>query len=240
MSTAAVLMATLATGASADEADKHGTLETPAGVEVQVYAPAHASIRELPTASVVEISQPIQSAQDDSASIEFSMPAGAELVAGPAPGDEGLVAVDADGNLLFAVTQPQVVDARGRTIDAVVSVSGDRMLVSVEAADPEYPVVVSAAAISDLINKVTRTTTSRGYIWEVQPTAYGRAAAEWIHAAWGWPEAVRKGVPNSQGLQEQYLCHPMSQVARVKPTWNLDSWRPTVGLPATIAALCNP
>ena len=56
----------------------------------------------------------------------------------------------------------------------------------------------------------------------------------------GWPEAVRKGVAARTGLREEYLCHPLSQVARVRPAWNLDTWRPTVGLTATVAAACSP
>ncbi|MGJ7562067.1 DUF2599 domain-containing protein [Brevibacterium casei] len=42
------------------------------------------------------------------------------------------------------------------------------------------------------------------------------------------------------GLKQQYVCHPMSKVARVKSTWNIEAWRPTAGLVKTAAALCKP
>ncbi|SHJ95650.1 Protein of unknown function [Tessaracoccus bendigoensis DSM 12906] len=32
----------------------------------------------------------------------------------------------------------------------------------------------------------------------------------------------------------------VSQIARTKPTWNVDSWRPDVGYAKTLLAQCNP
>jgi len=48
------------------------------------------------------------------------------------------------------------------------------------------------------------------------------------------------GVPDNIKYKHQYLCHIDSQVARVKTSWNLDSWRPNVGYAATLLAKCNP
>jgi Protein of unknown function (DUF2599) len=39
--------------------------------------------------------------------------------------------------------------------------------------------------------------------------------------------------------RDQLLCHAFN-VGPLKSPWNLDSWRPDVGYPATVLALCNP
>jgi hypothetical protein len=75
--------------------------------------------------------------------------------------------------------------------------------------------------------------------YHVRPAGAGRAAlGDQLDLA--WDQAVGLGVPDRAGLRQQFLCHPLSFVARAKPTWDLESWRPTVGLKRTILALCNP
>ncbi|MGO2752122.1 MAG: DUF2599 domain-containing protein [Pseudoclavibacter sp.] len=38
---------------------------------------------------------------------------------------------------------------------------------------------------------------------------------------------------------DQLVCH-WGNAGYFKVPWNLDSWRPNVGYPATVAAACNP
>jgi len=40
------------------------------------------------------------------------------------------------------------------------------------------------------------------------------------------------------GMRDQLVCHMIG--AQDKPTWNLEPWRPAVGLQQTILNLCNP
>jgi len=40
------------------------------------------------------------------------------------------------------------------------------------------------------------------------------------------------------GMRDQLICHMIG--AQDKPTWNLEPWRPAVGLQQTILNLCNP
>jgi len=40
------------------------------------------------------------------------------------------------------------------------------------------------------------------------------------------------------GMRDQLVCHMIG--AQDKPTWNLEPWRPEVGLQQTILSLCNP
>ena len=80
---------------------------------------------------------------------------------------------------------------------------------------------------------------SRGEIYRVRPARAGRTAGiEELRIA--WRQAVRRGVPDRSGLRDQFLCHPLSIIARGKPTWDLESWRPSVGLSRTMLSGCNP
>lgn len=78
-----------------------------------------------------------------------------------------------------------------------------------------------------------------GEVYRVRPTKAGRAAGlEELRIA--WRQAVRRGVPDRAGLRDQFLCHPLSIIARGKPTWDLETWRPNVGLSRTMLSGCNP
>lgn len=72
----------------------------------------------------------------------------------------------------------------------------------------------------------------------VDPSAWARAAGvagwttTWSALTTDHPDA------NTPGMHDQLVCHALG--APDKPTWNLEPWRTDVGLPATIAAACNP
>lgn len=72
----------------------------------------------------------------------------------------------------------------------------------------------------------------------VVPTGWGRAgglAAEetlWSQLVTAVPEA------DAQNVHDQLTCHLIG--APDKASWNLEPWRPDVGLLATLGALCNP
>jgi hypothetical protein len=97
----------------------------------------------------------------------------------------------------------------------------------------------SATAIPKLIASVKVTTENGTPRYHVRPTRAGRVAVgDGLDEAWN--QAVAKGVPNRSGLRQQFLCHPLSIIARTKSTWDLESWRPTVGLQNTMLSGCNP
>lgn len=153
---------------------------------------------------------------------------------------DGSVLVTSGGEFVAGVAAPWAADATGEAVPTHYYLDGTTV---VQVVDLEgvtaFPVVADPWLGIALISKVVRVWTSSGYTYQVTPTAYGRVATEL--ALWAtWTESVSKGVPNRQNLQEQLICHPMSYVARIKSTWNLDTWRPTVGLAKTIAAKCNP
>ena len=76
-------------------------------------------------------------------------------------------------------------------------------------------------------------------VYHVRPTRAGRLADRSALDI-AWTQAMAKGVPDRANLRQQFLCHPLSVIARAKPTWDLESWRPTVGGVRTILAACNP
>lgn len=153
---------------------------------------------------------------DTAEPVTFDLPAGAELQAV----DGGVLAVQG-GDLLFVVTPT----------------SGE-LTIEGSAVVPDG--VTTLAASTLLISKVTKVKSTKGTTYQVYPTTAGRLASWAAHAAFGWGDIKGMGVPDQIKYKHQYLCHIDSQVARVKPSWNLESWRPNVGYPATLAAGCNP
>jgi Protein of unknown function (DUF2599) len=74
----------------------------------------------------------------------------------------------------------------------------------------------------------------------VRPTQCGRRTAFRSPKA-AFAEAIRRGghgAPDRGSLYWQFLCH--AEFASFKATWDLEAWRPDVGLAGTIAAGCNP
>jgi len=96
-----------------------------------------------------------------------------------------------------------------------------------------------------LVDHARWQTTSQGYRLIVTPTGYGRLHARGRPGraldqamADARPTPLHIGATVRRSLRDQLLCH--ADFAVLKPTWNLETWRPDVGLARTIAALCNP
>jgi hypothetical protein len=72
----------------------------------------------------------------------------------------------------------------------------------------------------------------------VDPNSWARAAGQ-AGAAATWSALIRQEpTADTSGMHDQLICHSIG--AATKPTWDLEPWRPDVGLIATIAARCNP
>lgn len=72
----------------------------------------------------------------------------------------------------------------------------------------------------------------------VDPTPWARVAGS-AGADATWSQLVAE-VPDADqpGMHDQLVCHALG--APDKATWNLEPWRPDVGLLAVLAARCNP
>jgi hypothetical protein len=72
----------------------------------------------------------------------------------------------------------------------------------------------------------------------VEPTAWTRDAGQ-AGAATAWAQLVdAEPEADSPGMYDQLVCHAIG--APDKARWNLEPWRPDVGLVAVMAARCNP
>ncbi|MBF4625773.1 DUF2599 domain-containing protein [Clavibacter sp. VKM Ac-2872] len=179
---------------------------------------------------------------------DFNLPAGTHLSSN---GDSGSVSVVNSKNQWVAgVSAPWAKDASGTAVPTHFGISGDTLtqFVDHKAGHFQYPIVTDPWIGVALISHVDWTPGDQwGPTAEIYPTEAGRniifapyAANE---AVWG--EALEKTTRSRldhNNLHDQFTCH--WQVVRLrapnKPSWNLDSKRPDVGLARTIAADCNP
>ncbi|WP_415297824.1 DUF2599 domain-containing protein [Cellulosimicrobium sp. SJTW-1] len=114
------------------------------------------------------------------------------------------------------------------------------------AGDADETVTTDAAAAWDVVVPLgTRAVRSTGWgereggrSLAVDPTAWARAAGQagrelvWAQIVAAEPEA------DTPTMHDQLVCHAVG--APDKATWNLEPWRPDVGLLATMSARCNP
>lgn len=119
------------------------------------------------------------------------------------------------------------------TVVTVVDLPSNQIAERAAAESDDEP--IKAAFGLSLIDRVDIVGQPEGTRYMVFPTVLGRAMQSPIPETTGWNEAQSKGVADTGSLHNQSVCHPLSQVARVKPSWNLEDWRPDVGLPRTIA-----
>lgn len=72
----------------------------------------------------------------------------------------------------------------------------------------------------------------------VEPTPWARAGGEAALAVIRYQLVAAEPEADSATMLDQLTCHAVG--ARDKETWNLEPWRPDVGLLAVLAARCNP
>lgn len=194
-------------------------------------------------------------ADDDAVLLAVPVPAGdpaATLVAvaSLAPPEGGTVDVlddlsavvrDADGAVVAGLTAPLLDDPAGRTVR--VRVGGDGAVAWL-AEGPDGSGAAGGVVTATFAATAVRAATWRdladegGRSLAVEPAAWvrrGSLAAEealWSALVAAEPEA------DTPGVRDQLTCHLIG--APDKATWNLEPWRPDVGLLDTVAELCNP
>jgi hypothetical protein len=133
------------------------------------------------------------------------------------------VAQDSADSLTWRLQQDAVVRTDGSVEDGTVPAASVAGIVSAGA--------LGSATWRDLDDEGGRSLA-------VVPTAWARTgtlAAEellWAQLAAQEPDAA------TQAVRDQLTCHVIG--APDKESWNLEPWRPDVGLLATLAARCNP
>lgn len=172
---------------------------------------------------------------------ELTVPEGASA----ALTDSGGVLISTgDGSEVAKVDPPWAKDANGAALPTHYGLSGNTLTQYVSLESAAFPVVADPFLWVKFIATVrARYEPSHGpwaWTYMIEPTWAGRVMSNYFAYNSAWGEAVDKGVPNRQGLYEQFVCHPISVWARRNSTWNVNTWRPTVGLLRTIGARCNP
>lgn len=150
----------------------------------------------------------------------------------------GIYATDDLGEFQLGLAAPVVLGESQEASEVAWELEGVQATVSGEHGLTDETVQVLAGV--NLIKSVAKATDKGKPRYLITPTVVGRAAPVSALAYPGWKQAISKGVKPTTGLYRQYICHPMSQIARPKSSWNIEQWRPTVSLAATVAAACNP
>lgn len=155
--------------------------------------------------------------------------------------DLSAVVRDAGGSVLAGLTAPLLDDPAGRTVRVRTAEDGSvTWLAEGAAGSGAAGGTVSATFAATAVRDATwrDLTGEGGRSLAVEPATWARrgglAAEEavWSALVAAEPEA------DAQNVRDQLTCHLIG--APDKATWNLEPWRPDVGLLETIAALCNP
>jgi len=121
--------------------------------------------------------------------------------------------------------------------------SSNPMAVQYEPAPPPPPQPwdISTTSEHTYIDHVTWINTPFGKSLHVFVTPRGYVESFVVPAS-AFGEVMRDAhLPYSDSMFNQFECHAdIAPPGRLKPSWNLDTWRPDVGLPQTIQDLCNP
>ncbi|QAY64798.1 DUF2599 domain-containing protein [Xylanimonas allomyrinae] len=144
--------------------------------------------------------------------------------------DGGLAVRDADGTLVGGLSAPT---GGGRF--TVVSPGRAELRWTTT---PAAPQAVAFSLGTRGIVSATWGEREGGRSLAVVPTGWARDAGDagrelvWAEVTAAQPEA------DTSGMRDQLTCHAIG--ARDKASWNLEPWRPDVGLLAVMAARCNP
>jgi len=166
--------------------------------------------------------------------------------------DGTVTVLDEEGTLVGGLTAPRAVGPDGA--DGGAAGRGARLVVSgptrVEVTSGTAEGTASGtggATDPGAVTTTLGTTALRSAVWgereggrslAVDPTAWARTAGAagrdvlWTALVAAEPEA------DTPGMHDQLACHALG--APDKATWNLEPWRPDVGLVAVLAARCNP
>jgi hypothetical protein len=159
----------------------------------------------------------------------------------------GIIILNEKGKLIGGISPPWAIDSKGKEIPTYYEIRNNSIIQIVKhlESNPDYPIVADPWLWRNLISSASWVRKNEGWTFSVKPTWWARANNGYYPAIAGWEELYSKykyhGLnTNLISMRNQYICHPMSQVAVLKSSWNIDEWRPNVGLWRTMKALCNP
>ncbi|MFC8731732.1 DUF2599 domain-containing protein [Luteimicrobium sp. NPDC057192] len=197
------------------------TLGGPAGRgSLVVEAPAGATVTARPAASGSTRVTVRHLARGGNVVVRATDPAGATL-RDELDGTFGLVT--SGGATLGGLSRAAGGTARGDQGTVVVAASGGTVRLWVGTGTPR--------SATWGVNEGGKSIAVDANAW-ARASSHAGAEATWSALVVEQPDA------NKPGMHDQLLCHALG--VPDKPTWNLEPWRPDVGLLATLAASCNP
>ncbi|MCL1870801.1 MAG: DUF2599 domain-containing protein [Promicromonosporaceae bacterium] len=190
----------------------------------------------------------------DSAHVTLAKDGVATLTVDPAALPSGAVLDVAPEMASLAVTLRRtsdggasVLDADGKVIGGLTAPTGGARLVVVEPDAAELHMPSGAQAVPPPVTLTMGTQAVVSATWgnreggrslAVDPTPWARTAgAAGVALVWAELTAAHPDA-DTPGMHDQLVCHSVG--APDKATWNLEPWRPDVGLVAVLAARCNP
>lgn len=132
-----------------------------------------------------------------------------------------------------------VVPAVGGTASGDGAASGDQTAsASGTTSDRAASVALTLRFSASAVASATWGEAEGGRSLAVVPTDWLRAGSLAAQEV-GWSQLVaRDGEVDTSTMRNQYDCHALG--ARTKASWNLEPWRPDVGVLEVLAARCNP
>jgi hypothetical protein len=171
----------------------------------------------------------------------------------------GAVVKNAKGETKIAIAKPWAKDNNGKDLKTWYTVEkGNILRQNINLKDAVFPVAADPTWCGDQISTTSWVRNPQGWTLRVIPTYCGRFLGTDYSDAWNqvlfktssyayqgynlyyvWNKQY--GTSQYWSMRDQFTCHYANPVAIiVKSEWNLDLWRPNVGLNAMYRAGCNP
>lgn len=197
----------------------------------------------------VVLELPVPASGGSTATVTAATLAGPEGTTLAVLDDDSAVLRDGGGSVVAAVTAPVLTGPAARSGAAVAVRAGDDGTATWSVTRPVRTDGTVEPPEAGTLTATLAPVAVRSATWSVRDDEGGRSLAV-VPAAWArhgglaaeeavWAQVVAlapdAGTP---GVRDQLACHMIG--APDKASWNLEPWRPEVGLLATIGALCNP
>lgn len=187
--------------------------------------------------------------------IEYTLPAGGKIELAESKGrtDGSLLILDGNGELVGAIDRMRCFDTKNAEVPVTVQVKNNIVTYTIDDTEHRnnYPIKGTVEVYADVNDFHTWflsgkcETRADGVTFALEPTGgwAGMDASVGV-ISWSWNTVVKwfEGNyywENETGMYEQYYCHVVA--GRVPDgIWNLEPWRPCVGIAATLLAECNP
>ena len=153
----------------------------------------------------------------------------------------GAQVISVNGKVVASVGAPWAKDATGKSVNTYYTTNGKTLTQHVDHLDGQvvYPVTADPWWGPSRIDHISWVGTAWGRSLHVYVTWYGYTTS-FLFPHDAYSEAIQDANTGwSNSMYNQFICHA-DFAPPWKESWNLDSWRPDVGLWTTIIRKCNP